>query len=153
MGSTLPVLIADASVLNLRFLRETMNGFLHGEIDTSSNAEYAFELALKKSYGLYLFNLGLPVLPGALLYDLLRRVSKGVSGASQVAPVLFIADDRSVAPARIAELIREPGVRGVLRAPFRIQRLIDQVTSCVDGVYLKPHVWAPTPVLSGREAA
>ncbi len=131
------VLIADASVLNLRFLRETLGGFLRGRIDTSSHAEYAFELALKQSYGLFLFNLQLPLLPGPLLYGLLRRVYEQSAPARKLPPVLFLVDDQSVSPGRLADLMREPGVRGVLRTPIKIQRLLEQVTACVPAETLK----------------
>jgi len=153
MRESLPVLVADESVLNLRFLRETLSGFLHGDIDTSSNAEYAFELALKKSYGLFLFGLGLPKLPGELLYDLLRRVSKSDLGASDLPPVLFIGDDKSISRIALPSLTREPGVRGVLRTPFRIHRLMEQVSRCVEPRYLKPHVWDPAQFRSESRAA
>jgi len=153
MRDPLPVLIADESVLNLRFLRETLSGFLHGDIDTSSNAEYAFELALKKDYGLFVFGLGLPKLPGELLYDLLRRISKSRIGSSELPPVLFLGDDKSISRVDVSALVREPGVRGILRTPLRIHRLMEQVAHCVEDHYLKPHVWEPTKLRVESRAA
>lgn len=150
---TLPVLIADPSVLNLRFLRETLSGFLVSDIDTSSDPEYAFELALKKKYGLLLFNLNMPVLPGPLLYDLLRRVAEHAQRGKKLPPVLFIADDASTRQSEIARLNREPGVRGVLRAPIKIQRLLEQVTDCVDARYVKTSVLGPCVLRSAGRAA
>jgi len=152
-GRSLPVLIADPSVLNLRFLRETMSGFLVSHIDTSSDAKYAFELALKKKYGLFLFNLSMPDLPGALLYDLLRRVDEHAQRGKRLPPVLFIVDDKSINQGEIANLVREPGVRGVLRAPIKIQRLLEQVTDCVDSRYLKTSVMGPRVLRAAGRAA
>ena len=118
------ILILAASVTRLRFLRETLQGFLHCTIDTTTHAEYAFELAIKKTHHLYVFEMEAAVIPGPVLYGLLRKVhDAAATGPKQLPPVIFLAEESTLHSAPAIELGRQPGVRAVLKNPPAIQKL------------------------------
>ena len=54
-SSVKKILVVDDDVGILRIVREALTSFLRCEVDTSPNPEYAFELALKKTYDLLIF--------------------------------------------------------------------------------------------------
>ena len=56
------ILMVDDDVTLLRVVREALTSCLRCEVDTSPKPDYAFELALKKNYDLFLFDL--PATPG-----------------------------------------------------------------------------------------
>jgi len=133
------ILILAASVLHLRFYRETLTGFLNCTVDTTPSAEYAFELAIRKPYNLFLFELNSAVITGQVLYGLLRKVyDEAATGPKQLPPIIFLADEINTHTSVTAEIGRQPGVRGILKSPPAIQRLIEKVSGCVDSRHLKP---------------
>ena len=62
------ILIVDDDVGLMRVTREALTAFLSCEVDTSPKPEYGFELALKKSYDLLIFDFSMPMIDGAMLF-------------------------------------------------------------------------------------
>ena len=124
------ILVVDDDVGVLRLVRETLTTFLDCVVDTSPNAEYGFELALRKSYGLFIFDFTMPVVDGALLYGLLTKVYEVALDPPRAAPPLLLMGGQGE-QARAQSLLREPGVRGLLSKPFTIDRLLDRVETCL----------------------
>ena len=120
------ILVVDDDVGILRLVRETLTSFLDCSVDTSPDAAYGFELALRKNYGLFIFDFAMPVLDGALLYGLLTRVYELALDPPRTAPPLLLMSGHGE-QARAQSLLREPGVRGLLSKPFTIERLLDRV--------------------------
>jgi DNA-binding response OmpR family regulator len=126
------ILIVDDDVALLRITREALFASLQCEIDTSPKPEYAFELALKKSYDLFIFDFSMPMIDGAMLFFLIRKVYDNASPSRTVPPLLLIsgkADEE-----RAQELLKEPGVAGLVAKPFAINRLLDKIRDCVPGM-------------------
>ncbi len=118
------VLAVHEDVGTLRLIRETFVEFTECEVDTSPNAEYAFELALQRSYALLIFNLTQPVLPGELLYGLISKAYTHChEGARTAPPVVYVLE--SLVAGRAAELQRDARVRGVLGKPLTIDRILE----------------------------
>nr|MBA3652545.1 hypothetical protein [Chthoniobacterales bacterium] len=66
------VLIVDDTAV-LRIMREALQTLLHWEIDTSPRPGYGFELALKKTYDLMIFDFPMPMIDGTLLFLLISK--------------------------------------------------------------------------------
>lgn len=120
------ILVVDDDVGILRLVRETLTSFLDCSVDTSPSAEYAFEMALRKRYGLFLFDFSMPIVDGALLYNLITKVYGITLDPPRMAPPLILMSGHGD-QARARALLREPGVRGLLPKPFTIDRLLDRV--------------------------
>ncbi len=134
-GSTIrSVLVVDDDVEILRFLRETLTALAHCAVDTTPSPEYAFELALRKSYDLFLFDFQMPLVNGAVLYHLVRKVHDLglVIPARRVPPLVLMSGHAEQKGAQ--ELLQQPGVRGLLPKPFTIQRLLARVEAALPGV-------------------
>ena len=127
------VLIVDDDVEILRFLRETLTALTCCVVDTTPNPQYAFELALRKPYELFMFDFQMPLVDGAVLYTFIRKVHDLglVAPARTAPPLLLLSGHGEQRGAR--ELLREPGVRGLLAKPFTIQRLLAAVEGCLPG--------------------
>jgi DNA-binding response OmpR family regulator len=126
------VLAVHEDVGTLRLIRETLLEFTECEIDTSPNAEYAFELALQRSYALLIFNLTLPVLAGELLYGLISKAYTHChAGARTAPPVVYVLDTH--VSGRAAELQRDARVRAVLGKPLTIDRILE----CGKGILVR----------------
>ena len=120
------VLIAHEEVGTLRLLRETLENFTPCRVDTTPNAQYAFELALQREYQLYMFGLGLPVIEGELLYSLLvKAVPSCQSGVRSCPGIIYIAGSEHSSRAEILQ--REARVKGVLVKPLTVDRIISIV--------------------------
>lgn len=130
------ILVAHDDVGTLRLVRETLEGFTGCRVDTTPNAEYAFELALQREYRLFIFGLGLGVINGELLYSLLSKAFALCHGESRSCPgVVYIGDaDHS---ARAELLQREARVKGVLLRPLSVDRIIERVKT-VTALKLQP---------------
>ena len=129
------ILMVDDDAALLRIMREALLSCLRCEIDTSPNPEYGFELALKKTYDLFIFDFSMPMIDGAMLFFLIGKVYENASPPRVVPPLLLIsgkADER-----RAQELLREPGVRGLIAKPFVVNRLIEKARECVPGMGLR----------------
>ena len=121
--------MVDDDVALLRVVREAFTNCLRCEVDTSPKPEYGFELALKKRYDLFVFDFQMPMIDGAMLYFLIGKVYNNVHPPQIVPPLVLIsgkADEE-----RAQELLREPGVRGLVAKPFSINRLMQKAQECV----------------------
>ena len=127
------ILVVDDDVEILRFLRETLSALAACTVDTTPSSEYAFELALKKSYDLFLFDFSMPAVDGAVLYQFIRKVylHDGRSPARRLPPLILMSGHGDQPRAR--ELLHEPGVGGLLSKPFSIDRLLSKVEACLPG--------------------
>jgi DNA-binding response OmpR family regulator len=126
------ILMVDDDVALLRIVREALTSCLRCEVDTSPDPTYGFELALKKSYHLFIFDFSMPMVDGAMLFFLLGKVYEHGTPPRIVPPLVLIsgkADER-----RAQELLKEPGVRGLIPKPFSMNRLMDKVKECVPGM-------------------
>ena len=128
-GGPKRILMVDDDVALLRIVREALTSCLRCEVDTSPKPEYGFELALKKTYDLFLFDFSMPMIDGAMLFFLIGKVYNNVEPPRVVPPLLIVsgkADEE-----RAQELLKEPGVRGLIAKPFSINRLLQRVRDCV----------------------
>jgi DNA-binding response OmpR family regulator len=129
------ILIVDDDVALMRVMREALTSFLRCEVDTSPKPEYGFELALKKTYDLMLFDFQMPMIDGAMLFFLIGKVYNNSVPPRIVPPLLLVTgkgDEK-----RAQELLQEAGVRGLIPKPFAISRLIEKVKECVPGIEAK----------------
>lgn len=121
--------MVDDDVTLLRVVREALAACLRCEVDTSPKPEYGFELALKKKYDVFIFDFSMPMIDGAMLFFLIGKVYANASPPRNVPPLLLIsgkAEER-----RAQELLREPGVAGLVAKPFAISRLLEKIKECV----------------------
>ena len=134
LGEPKKILMVDDDVGLLRIVREALTSCLHCEVDTSPNPEYGFELALKKTYDLLVFDFSMPMIDGAMLFFLIGKVYDNATPPRVVPPLLLISgkgDEK-----RAQELLKEPGVRGLIAKPFSMNRLLDKAQECVPGLEL-----------------
>jgi DNA-binding response OmpR family regulator len=126
------ILIVDDDVGLMRVMREALTSFLRCEVDTSPKPEYGFELALKKTYDLLMFDFQMPMIDGAMLFFLIGKVYNNSAPPRIVPPLLLVTgkgDEK-----RAQELLQEAGVRGLVPKPFAINRLIEKVKECVPDI-------------------
>ena len=122
------VLVVDDDVVILRLVRESLTALVGFEPETTPSAEYAFELILKKQYDLLIFDFAMPVVDGATLYSLITKVyalSPPRKGAP-LPPLLLMTGN--AAQRKAQELLRAPGVRGLIAKPFSLDRLVEKVS-------------------------
>ena len=124
-AETKRVLIVDDDMAVLRIMRDALQSILHWEVDTSPKPEYGFELALKKTYDLMIFDFSMPLIDGALLFELISKVYENSAPPRKVPPLLLVSGQGSDERAR--ELRREARVCGFLPKPFTINRLLEKV--------------------------
>lgn len=131
-GLVAQILMVDDDVALLRVVREALTTCLRCEVDTSPKPEYGFELALKKRYDLFIFDFQMPMIDGAMLFFLIGKVYNNLQPPRIVPPLLLVsgkADEE-----RAQELLKEPGVRGLVAKPFSMNRLLQKVRECVPGI-------------------
>jgi len=126
------ILIVDDEVALLRIVREALTSCLRCEVDTSPKPEYGFELALKKAYDLFIFDFSMPMIDGAMLFFLIGKVYNNVEPPRVVPPLLLVSGKAE--EERAQELLKEPGVRGLIAKPFAINRLLQRVRESVPGI-------------------
>jgi DNA-binding response OmpR family regulator len=129
---TKTILIVDDDVALLRVTREAIVSLLHCEVDTSPSPEYGFELALRKTYDLLIFDFSMPMIDGAMLFFLLRKVYENSNPPRRLPPLLLVSGRGD--EARAQELLKEAGVRGFIPKPYAINRLLEKVKECVPGI-------------------
>lgn len=132
MSEPKKILIVDDDVALMRVMREALTSMLRCEVDTSPKPEYGFELALRKTYDLMLFDFSMPMIDGAMLFFLIRKVYDNATPPRIVPPLLLVTGQGD--EQRAQELLREAGVRGLVPKPFAINRLIEKVKECLPGV-------------------
>lgn len=126
------ILMVDDDVALLRIVREALTACLRCEIDSSPKPEYGFELALKKTYDLLIFDFQMPMIDGAMLFFLIGKVYDNAAPPRIVPPLLLISGKAD--EARAQELLKEPGVRGLIAKPFAMNRLLDKIKETVPGI-------------------
>jgi CheY-like chemotaxis protein len=126
------ILMVDDDVALLRVVREALLASLRCEVDASPKPEYAFELALKKKYDLLIFDFQMPMIDGAMLFFLIGKVYQNSHPVREVPPLLLISGKAE--EARAQELLKEPGVAGLVAKPFAINRLLEKIKACVPDV-------------------
>ncbi|MDP9004445.1 MAG: response regulator [Verrucomicrobiota bacterium] len=126
------ILVVDDDVGLMRVTRDALTTFLRCEVDTSPNPEYAFELALKKTYDLLIFDFSMPMIDGAMLFFLIGKVYNHSTPPRIVPPLLLVTGKGE--EKRAQELLKEAGVRGLVAKPFAINRLLEKVRECLPGI-------------------
>lgn len=131
-GDMKTILIVDDDVALMRVTREALTAFLRCDVDSSPTPEYGFELALKKNYDLLIFDFSMPMIDGAMLFFLIGKVYNNSEPPRVVPPLILISGKGD--EERAQDLLKEPGVRGLVSKPFAISRLIEKVKECVPGI-------------------
>ena len=131
-GEPKRILIVDDDVTLMRVTREALTSLLRCDVDTSPKPEYGFELMLKRSYDLLIFDFSMPMIDGAMLFFLIGKVYDSAQPPRVVPPLLLISGRGD--EERAQELLREPGVRGLIPKPFAINRLIERVRECLPDI-------------------
>lgn len=127
---TKAVLAVDDDVGILRLVRESLTSRLGCEVDATSSPEHAFELVLKKRYDLLLFDYRMPAVDGAMLYALIAKLHAHQPPHGRRQPPLLLMSGHAF-ERDAQELLRQPGVRGLLAKPFTIDRLVEKVAACL----------------------
>ena len=123
--------MVDDDVALLRVVREALVASMKSEIDTSPTPEYAFELAIKKKYDLFIFDFQMPMIDGAMLFFLIGKVYQNIEPIREVPPLILVSGKAE--EKRAQELMKEPGVAGMVAKPFAINRLLDKIKECLPG--------------------
>lgn len=131
-GEPKKILMVDDDVALMRITREALTSLLVCEVDTSPKPEYGFELALKKSYDLLIFDFQMPMIDGAMLFFLIGKVYGNSTPPRIVPPLILVSGEGD--KVRAQELLQEPGVAGFVPKPFAINRLIERIKTCVPGI-------------------
>jgi DNA-binding response OmpR family regulator len=126
------ILIVDDEVALLRMMREALETCLRCEVDSSPRPEYGFELALKTNYDLFIFDFQMPMIDGAMLFFLIGKVYNHAKPPRNLPPLLLVSGRADEERAR--ELLKEPGVAGLLAKPFAMNRLLDKAKQFVPGL-------------------
>ena len=124
--------MVDDDVMLLRIVREALTFCLRCEVDTSPKPEYGFELALKKTYDLFIFDFQMPMIDGAMLFFLIGKVYNNAQLPRDVPPLLLVSGKAD--EDRAQELLKEPGVAGLIAKPFAMNRLLEKAKACVPGL-------------------
>jgi len=124
-SDTKRILIADDDLTLGRLMREALMSRFRCQVDATPNPEYAFELALKKRYQVFVFDFSMPMIDGAMLFALIGKVYNHVSPPLAVPPLILISGRGDEDRAR--ELIRDVGVRAFVAKPFAMNRLLEKV--------------------------
>lgn len=130
MNAQISILVVDDDVLILRLVRESLTVLMDCAVDTTTSPEYAFELILKRPYDLLIVDFSLPRIDGAMLYLLVSKLFAIQPPEGRTLPPLLLISGHAEEK-RAQELLREPGVRGLLAKPFTIELLIDRVTEAL----------------------
>lgn len=131
-GELKRILVVDDDVSLMRVTREALTSLLRCEVDTSPRPEYGFELMLKRTYDLLIFDFSMPMIDGAMLFFLIAKVYNSAQPPRAIPPLLLISGRGD--EERAQELLREPGVRGLIPKPFTINRLLERVKQCLPDI-------------------
>src|ERR1700751_3378558 len=85
------ILMVDDDVSLLRIVREALTSCLVCEVDTSPDPTYGFELALKKSFDLFVFDFSMPLVDGAMLFFLIGKVYDNAQPPRLTPPLILIS--------------------------------------------------------------
>jgi two-component system probable response regulator PhcQ len=128
-GESERILMVDDDVALLRVVREALVATLECDVDTSPKPEYAFELALKRRYDLFIFDFQMPMIDGAMLFFLIGKVYQNIQPIREVPPLILVSGKAE--EKRAQELLKEPGVAGLVAKPFAINRLLDKIKAAL----------------------
>jgi two-component system, probable response regulator PhcQ len=128
-GESERILMVDDDVALLRVVREALVATLECDVDTSPKPEYAFELALKRKYDLFIFDFQMPMIDGAMLFFLIGKVYQNIQPIREVPPLILVSGKAE--EKRAQELLKEPGVAGLVAKPFAINRLLDKIKAAL----------------------
>lgn len=120
------VLVVHPAVSTCRLIREALESFTTAEVDTSPDAVYGFELALKKRYKLFFFGLKSPVIDGPLLYELISKAYGFCHEGARLAPAVIFINEPGARPPG-PEITQDARVKAVLSKPLRIEKLLETV--------------------------
>src|SRR5216117_2307659 len=126
------ILIVDDEVALLRLMREAFTARLRCEVDTSQRPEYGFELALKKRYDLFIFDFQMPMIDGAMLFFLIAKVYQNIQPIRELPQLILVTGKAE--EKRAQELLKEPGVAGLVAKPFAINRLLEKIKAAVPAI-------------------
>ena len=117
------VLLAEESLPYRRVIREALMAFRDCEVDDTSSAEHAFEMALAKPYQLFIFSLPLPALAGDLLDRLLvKAYPLAHRGIHTAPPVIYLI--RTQDQTLFQALQRNARVKGYVEMPPRLDTIL-----------------------------
>lgn len=120
------VLIAHPAASTARLIRETLENFTDCRVVTTSDPLRAFELALQKRFGLFLFAMQTGELSGPMLYELISKACTAGRGPRLLAPAVIFVREKDD-PKLPDVLTRDARVKDVLNKPIRIERLLQAV--------------------------
>ena len=135
-GKPKRILIVDDEVAFLRVMREALGATFRCDVDTSPKPEYGFELALKRTYDLLIFDFSMPMIDGAMLFFLIGKVYDNSVPPRTVPPLLLVSGQAD--EARAQDLLKEPGVAGLIAKPFAMTRLLDKIKACLPEIETLP---------------
>jgi len=73
----------------------------------------------------------MPMIDGAMLFFLIGKVYQNVQPIREVPPLILVSGKAE--EKRAQELLKEPGVAGLVAKPFAINRLLEKIKECVPG--------------------
>ena len=123
------ILMVDDDVALLRVVREALTSWLRCEVDTSPKPEYGFELALKKNYDAFIFDFSMPMIDGAMLFFLIGKVYNNSRPVRNLPPLILVSGNGD--EQRAQELLKEPGVAGLVAKPFAMNRLLEKIKESI----------------------
>ena len=126
------ILMVDDDVALLRVMREALMASLQCEVDTSPKPEYAFELALKKKYDLFIFDFQMPMIDGSMLFFLIAKVYQNIQPIRELPQLILVSGKAE--EKRAQELLKEPGVAGLVAKPFAINSLLEKIKAAVPAI-------------------
>tara|TARA_B100000902_G_scaffold74718_1_gene79634 strand:- start:220 stop:645 length:426 start_codon:yes stop_codon:yes gene_type:complete len=127
-NTPLRILATHPDTGTLRLIRDSISNLLNIDVDTSPSSEYAFELAVKRHYSLFLFGLEMPNLNGQLLYDMLYLIYPKIHPNNLSFPaVIYIGNDNEIG--RSDEIKKDARVKDFLIRPLSIERLVRTINS------------------------
>lgn len=125
------VLVAHPVASTSRLIRETLESFTEGRVFVTGDPLRAFELALQRRYGLFLFAMQVGELSGPMLYELISKAYAAERGPGLLPPgVVFIREKDD--PRLPDSLDRDVRVKDVLSKPIRIERLLEVVAGVLE---------------------
>ena len=107
------VLVGLPVASTTRLIRETFENFTSAEVMTTSNPLRGFELALQRSYRVFLFGMQFEDFTGPTLYELISRAYANHHGPKRLPPgVIFIREEND--PRLSEELSQDVRVNDVI---------------------------------------
>ena len=120
------MLIAHPVASTARLIRETLENFTNCRAVTTADPLRAFELALQKRFGLFLFAMQTGELSGPMLYELISKACTAGRGPRLLAPAVIFVREKD--DPQVPEVFtRDARVKDVLHKPIRIERLLESV--------------------------